>query len=105
LDVTGLPSSVTHWRRLTYWQKKASLWPVWRLILTLLTGKSLLGMEISELDGTLVPSFDFSQLTGYSGKHRRTGTKVSAAVDRDGLPLAIGIAPGNTHDLSMAVPN
>ncbi len=36
--------------------------------------------------------------TGYSGKHRAVGTKLSLLVDRAGTPLAVSVAPGNHHD-------
>jgi transposase len=54
------------------------------------------------IDGTLLPSFEFKEKTGYSGKHRRVGVKASFVVDATGLPLSAVIASGNAHDLSLA---
>jgi transposase len=39
-----------------------------------------------------------SSQTGYSGKHRAVGTKLSLLVDRAGTPIAVSVAPGNYHD-------
>jgi transposase len=49
-------------------------------------------------DGTLIPSSEFTEQTGYSGKHRLVGTKLSLLVDRAGTPIAVSVAPGNYHD-------
>jgi len=56
------------------------------------------------LDGTLVPSYQFSSGVGCSGRHKRNGVKVSVAVDQEGLPLGVQLAPGNVHDLPLALP-
>lgn len=102
LDFPGLPSGITHWRRLRYWQEKACLWPIWQKLLSLLAWNNQVNLSQVKLDGSLVPSYQFVSGTGYSGKHKRTGTKISAAVDADGLPLAIKLASGNVHDLDLA---
>jgi len=46
----------------------------------------------------LIPSQKFAEQTGYSGKHRAAGTKLSLLVDRAGTPLAVSVASGNYHD-------
>lgn len=102
LDHPGFPSGVTHWRRLKYWQEKACLWPVWKLALRLLAHQKRVDLTTVKLDGTLVSSYHFKSCTGYSGRHHRTGVKVSAAVDAGGLPLAVKLAPGNTADIDLA---
>lgn len=104
LDFPGIPSGVTHWRRLKYWQEKACLWPIWKTMLKLLASQKLVDLATVKLDGTLVPSYQFKSCTGYSGKHKRNGVKVSVAVDAEGLPLAIKTATGNTADVDLAVP-
>lgn len=104
LDFPGLPAGVTHWRRLRFWQEKASLWPAWRLLLSLLVKTKQTDLRVVKLDGCLVPSFQFASGVGYSGKHKRNGVKVSAAVDKEGLPLSIQLASGNVHDLPLALP-
>ena len=61
-----------------------------------------MNLETVKLDGTLVSSYRFKACTGYSGRHNRTGTKVSAAVDTHGLPLAVKLAAGNVADVNLA---
>lgn len=60
-------------------------------------------LATAALDGSLVPSYQFSQTTGYSGRHHHTGVKVSSIVEGNGLPLGIVLAPGNIHDVDLAV--
>lgn len=100
----GFPSGVTHWRRLQFWERKSHLWILWRLTLSTLFRLGLIDLSRSVLDGTLVSSFSFHQKTGYSGKHHRTGTKISCLTDAHGLPLSIVLASGNRHDLPLALP-
>lgn len=102
LDLPGFPSGVTHWRRLKFWQEKACLWPIWKLLLRLLARQGRVNLMAVKLDGTLVPSYQFASCTGYSGRHHRTGVKVSAAVDTNGLPLAVKLAAGNMADVDLA---
>ncbi len=101
-DYPGFPSGVTHWRRLKFWQEKACLWPIWKLLLGLLAHQNWVNLNTVKLDGTLVSSYRFKSCTGYSGRHNGTGVKISAAVDTDGLPLAIKIAAGSVADVDLA---
>lgn len=78
------------------------MWPIWQTLLSLLARLGLVSLDLVKLDGSLVPSFEFTSGTGYSGKHKQTGTKVSAAVDTAGIPLAVKLARGNIHDLDLA---
>ena len=98
LDRSGSPSGVTHWRRLRYWHKWKGYRQVWRALLNLLVQSKRLDRSLVSLDGTLIPSQEFAEQTGYSGKHRTVGTKLSLLVDRRGTPLAVSVAPGNYHD-------
>jgi transposase len=66
--------------------------------LNILVQSKRLDRSLISLDGTLIPSQEFAEQTGYSGKHRAVGTKVSLLVDRAGIPLAVSEAPGNYHD-------
>lgn len=50
------------------------------------------------IDTTMVPSFDFSSCTGWSGKHRVVGTKVSLFTDKKGLPADVGFGKGSDND-------
>lgn len=106
LDVpgSGLPSGVTHWRRLNLWQTRLSLKPVWKLLLKLLVKADLVDLSVVKLDGSLVPSYRFKQGVGYSGKHKQNGVKLSAVVGEEGLPLSVKLASGNIHDLPLALP-
>lgn len=78
------------------------MWPIWKLVLRLLAGAGILDISAVKLDGTLVSSYRFKSCTGYSGRHNRAGVKVSAAVDANGLPLAVKLAPGNVADIDLA---
>jgi transposase len=98
LDRPGQPSGVTHWRRLRYWHRRKGYRRVWRSLLNFLVQSKRLDRSLVSLDGTLIPSPEFTEQTGYSGKHRAVGTKLSLLVDRAGTPLAVSMAPGNYHD-------
>lgn len=106
LDIpeSGLPSGVTHWRRLRFWQEKASLKPAWSWLLNLLAKIKQISLDIVKLDGGLIPSFCFTSGVGFSGHHKRNGVKLSAVVDQEGLPLGIQLASGNVHDIPLALP-
>lgn len=104
LDDTRFPSGVTHWRRLRFWNKSFGLKTTFELILGKLHSKRKLALEIVSIDGSLTPSFNFTDTTGYSGKHHRTGTKLSNLVDFLGTPLNTIFAPGNFHDFPLAIP-
>src|SRR5829696_3341852 len=98
LDRPGQPSGVTHWRRLRYWHRRTGYRKVWRSLLNFLVQSKRLDRSLVSLDGTLIPSQEFAEQTGYSGKHRAVGTKLSLLVDRAGIPIAVSVAPGNYHD-------
>jgi transposase len=98
LDQPGHPSGITHWRRLRYWHRRRGYRRVWRTLLNILVQGKGLDCSLISLDGTLIPSQEFIEQTGYSGKHRLVGTKLSRLVDRAGTPLAVSLAPGNYHD-------
>lgn len=85
-----------------FWQKHQGFVHLWHYLLRILVRSAKLVVETTSIDGTLVPSFAFSDTTSYSGKHHKTGTKVSLIVDQNGLPLAEQTACGSTHDISLA---
>lgn len=71
----------------------------------MLKGLSLedkLNLELISLDGSLIPSYEFKEKTGYSGKHHTTGTKISSLVDHNGLPLALTLTSGERNDMKLA---
>lgn len=102
LDLPGYPSAITHWRRLRFWRRTQSTRSLWEELLALLAASNRLDCSRLALDGTLVPSYEFSDRTGFSGKHGATGMKVSLIVDADGLPLGISLAQGWVHDQALA---
>lgn len=104
LDRKDYPSGVTHWRRLRFWQRNGGFEDLWDYILELLLKEGKLVLKTSSIDGTLIPSFAFKDTTSYSGKHHRTGTKVSLVVEEGGIPLSKLIDIGSAHDSPLAIP-
>jgi len=104
LDTKDYPSGVTHWRRLRYWQEKNGFEDLRVYILELLLKEGKLILKTSIIDGTLIPSFAFKDTTSYSGKHHKTGTKVSLVVDEIGMPLSKLTDIGSAHDGPLAIP-
>lgn len=104
LDRKDYPSGVTHWRRLRFWQKQNGFEDLWVYVLELLLKEKKLILKTTSIDGTLIPSFAFKDTTSYSGKHHKTGTKVSLVVDEIGVPLSKLIDIGSAHDGPLAIP-
>ena len=104
LDDNRFPSGVTHWRRLRFWEKQFGLKNAWNLILDKLSKSNKLDLDIASIDGSLIQSFNFLDTTGYSGKYKKTGTKISTLVDFPGTPINIVFAPGERHDMPLAMP-
>lgn len=104
LDRKDCPTGVTHWRRLRLWGFKFGLKITWEEILQKLYKLNKLNLNIASIDGSLIQSFGFSDTTGYSGKYKKTGTKISTLVDFLGTPFNVVFASGNTHDMPLAIP-
>ena len=104
LDRKDCPSGITHWRRLRFWQMRKGFVSLWELLLKLLFEQKKLILRISCIDGTLIPSFAFQDGTSYSGKHHKTGTKVSLIVDSLGIPIVSLETFGACHDSPLAIP-
>lgn len=104
LDRKDCPTGITHWRRLRFWNKQFGLKDTWSLILKKLNELNRIDLNVASIDGSLVPSFNFLDTTGYSGKYKKTGTKISTLVDFRGLPLNVCFASGNRHDMPLAIP-
>lgn len=104
LDRRDYPSGITHWRRLRFWQNRAGFSSLWKILLKLLFEQKKLILTAASIDGTLVQSFAFKDNTSYSGKHHKTGTKVSLIVEQQGIPLAAMQAEGSAHDSPLAIP-
>lgn len=52
----------------------------------------------SSIDTTTVTSFRFKTMTGWDGKHKKIGTKISLFADKKGLPADINLGKGNKYD-------
>jgi len=68
----------------------------------MLRDENSLSLTKVSLDGSLVQSFAFKEKTGYSGKHHKTGVKISTITDGGGIPLALVTAKGNIVDITLA---
>lgn len=53
------------------------------------------------IDTTITTSFRFRRLTGWDGKHKKIGTKISLFTDKKGLPVDVVFGKGNVHDGSF----
>ncbi len=104
LDRKDCPNGVTHWRRLRFWNSHFELKNTWSFVLQELHKLERLDLTVASVDGSLVPSFNFLDTTGYSGKHKDTGTKISTLVDFKGTPFNVVFSSGNTHDMPLALP-
>lgn len=104
LDDSRFASGVTHWRRLRFWARNFGLKDVFSVIAKQLNDRKIINLQVASIDGSLIPSFEFVDTTGYSGKYHKTGTKISTLVDFLGTPLNIIFASGNTHDMPLAIP-
>lgn len=104
LDDVRFASGITHWRRLRFWARNFGLKATFDLILKKLDKVGKINLNIASIDGSLVPSFNFLDTAGYSGKYKKTGTKISTLVDFPGTPLNIVFASGERHDMSLAIP-
>ncbi len=52
-------------------------------------------------DTTTATSFNFTHMVGFSGKHKKYGTKISLLTDKKGLPADVTFAKGNTADITI----
>jgi putative transposase len=102
LDISEYPHATTHWRRLQFWKQKKHFRHLWEFLLRLLRQQKLLVFEQIGIDGSLLQSFAFKDKTGYSGKHQRTGVKMSVIVEGTGIPIAMVVAKGNIVDITLA---
>lgn len=50
------------------------------------------------IDTNTITSFRFKACTGWDGKHKKIGTKVSLFSDINGLPADVDFGKGNVHD-------
>src|SRR3989304_8279438 len=50
------------------------------------------------IDTTTATSFRFTHMTGWDGKHKKIGTKISLFTDKKGLPADVDFGKGSKHD-------
>jgi len=50
------------------------------------------------IDTTTATSFRFERMTGWDGKHKKTGSKISLFADKNGLPADVKFGSGSQHD-------
>lgn len=50
------------------------------------------------IDTTTSTSFRFERMTGWDGKHKKIGTKISLFTDKNGLPADVDFGKGSKHD-------
>lgn len=53
------------------------------------------------IDTTTATSFRFKKMTGWDGKHKKIGTKISVFSDKNGLPFDVSFGKGNVHDTAF----
>src|SRR3989344_8763759 len=51
------------------------------------------------IDTTTATSFRFKHMTGWDGKHKKIGTKISLFTDKSGLPADVSFGKGSKHDI------
>lgn len=92
-------SGTSCWRYFREIQRRGKLQLIYELLVREKT-------DISQgaIDSTTVTSFRFRQLTGWDGKHRKIGTKISLFTDVNGLPSDVQFGKGSKHDLRF-IPN
>lgn len=50
------------------------------------------------IDTTTATSFRFQRMTGWDGKHKKIGTKISIFSDKNGQPADVSFGKGSKHD-------
>ncbi|WP_372478663.1 IS5 family transposase [Streptomyces echinatus] len=92
------PSGVTAFRRFTEWSQ-ARVWAkLHRLVLDELGGQGELDWSRCAIDSVSVRAVK-GPLTGPNPTDRgKSGSKIHLIVDRNGLPLSIGVSGANVHD-------
>jgi transposase len=112
--ITGLPweylpqemgcgSGMTCWRRLRDWHK-AKVWKrLHQKLLECLQKADKIDWTRASLDASSVPAPQGGEETGDNPTDRgKSGTKRHVAVDRNGVPLAVGLSGANTPEVKKA---
>lgn len=101
-DVISECSGVSCWRYFNELQKRGTWERVFQLSIKLKYEKRKGQRVRKALDCKVVKSPRFKTVTGYSKRHRMTGTKISLEVDEKGGVDGIIISKGNVHDRKLA---
>jgi len=89
-------SSTSCWRYFKEIQRRGKL----KLIYEVLSQR-MTNIEEGSIDTTTATSFKFKHMTGWDGKHKKIGTKISLLTDKSGLPADVVFAKGNTADITI----
>ena len=86
-------SPVSCWRYFNQLQRRGNL----KLLYDALAREQTDVIE-GAIDTTTATSFRFARMTGWDGKHKKIGSKISLFADKHGLPADVGFGKGNCHD-------
>ena len=89
-------SPVSCWRYLKEIQRRGKL----KLLYEALAAEKT-DIEEGATDTTTATSFRFRRMTGWDGKHKKIGTKISLFTDKYGLPADVSFGCGNDSDPSF----
>lgn len=89
-------SPVSCWRYFRELQRRGNL----KLLYDTLARR---GTDVIEgaIDTTTATSFRFERMTGWDGKHKKIGSKISLFADKNGLPADVRFGKGSHHDGSF----
>src|SRR3990172_9190960 len=86
-------SPVSCWRYFHELQRRGKLKLIYE---TLARGNT--NITEGAIDTTTATSFRFRKMTGWDGKHKKIGTKISLFTDKNGLPADVAFGKGSQHD-------
>lgn len=89
-------SGTSCWRYFKELQRRGLLKLVFQSL-----AKANLSIAISSIDSSVATSFNFKDLVGFNGKHKKYGTKISVLSAASGLPYDIEFGKGSKHDLKF----
>ncbi|MER5563287.1 IS5 family transposase [Streptomyces sp. NPDC002506] len=99
------PSGVTAFRRFTEWSQTRVRAKLHRLVLDELGARGELDWSRCAIDSVSIRALKGGPLTGPSPTDRgKPGSKIHLIVDRNGLPISIGISAANDHDSQALTP-
>ncbi|MFG2621297.1 IS5 family transposase [Streptomyces sp. NPDC048507] len=99
------PSGVTAFRRFTEWSRARVWGKLHRLVLDELGARGELDWSRCAIGSVSVRALKGGRLTGPNPTDRgKAGSKIHLIVDRNGLPLSIGVSAANDHDSLARIP-